>query len=118
MQSQLIVTHRTEEDIIRRNRIHINRANFLMKTVCNPFRQSILSLLLCHDAVAVLELCEKMQIPQSAMSQHLSFLRKAQLVKTRRVGKQIFYSINEEQLNQVIEFIRQVVPVEELKNSL
>lgn len=35
-------------------------------------------------------------LEQSQCSQHLAILRKANLVNTRRVGKQILYSINQE----------------------
>jgi DNA-binding transcriptional ArsR family regulator len=41
------------------------------------------------------QLCRKLNVPQPTVSHHLSLLRMGELVKTRRSGKEVFYSIPE-----------------------
>jgi DNA-binding transcriptional ArsR family regulator len=40
------------------------------------------------------------------MSQMLMILRKAGVVQTERLGKEIFYSVDEEQLNKIYSAVR------------
>ena len=49
-------------------------------------------MLLTEGETNVTTLCNKLKLPQSSVSHHLSLLRIGGLVKTRRDGKQIFYS--------------------------
>ena len=101
-------TNEVNEDAIYINQKQIKRANFIMKSVNSPIRQRIINLLLVSEKLAVHELCKEMQMAQSVMSQHLSVLRKAKLVKTYREGKEVFYSINEDHLTEIIEFVKQL----------
>ena len=48
--------------------------------------------LLTEGEMNVTTLCNKLKLPQSSVSHHLSLLRIGGLVETRRDGKQIFYS--------------------------
>jgi len=49
-------------------------------------------MLLTEGEMNVTTLCNKLKLPQSSVSHHLSLLRIGGLVMTRRDGKQIFYS--------------------------
>ncbi len=49
-------------------------------------------MLLTEGEMNVTTLCNKLRLPQSSTSHHLSLLRIGGLVKTRRDGKKIFYS--------------------------
>jgi len=49
-------------------------------------------MLLSNGEMNVTSLCNKLKLPQSSVSHHLSLLRIGGLVQTRRDGKQIFYS--------------------------
>ena len=53
------------------------------------------------------ELEEILDIHQPMLSQHLTGLRVAKLVKTRREGKQIYYSLGSESALAVIEVLYQ-----------
>jgi ArsR family transcriptional regulator len=55
----------------------------------------------------VSELKEILDIHQPMLSQHLTGLRAAKLVKTRREGKQIFYSLGSESALAVIKVLYQ-----------
>ena len=47
----------------------------------------------------MLELADAIQISQPHLSWHLRMLRRGQLVRTRRVGRAVYYSLNREGLN-------------------
>ena len=66
------------------------------KAMADDTRQQIMRLLCCNwlcvnDVVAQLD-----QVSQPTVSHHLRVLREASLVHTRRQGKQIFYSLNQD----------------------
>ncbi len=78
------------------------QAGELMRVLSNPDRL----LLLCQLAQGercVSELETLTSILQPTLSQQLGVLREAQLVSTRRAGKQIFYSIASDDALAVIE---------------
>ena len=49
--------------------------------------------------ITVLELAEAIGISQPRLSWHLRMLRRGQLVRARRVGRAVYYSLNREGLN-------------------
>lgn len=50
--------------------------------------------LMRNGEVSVNHLCESLEISQPKVSRHLAYLRSMDVVKTRRDGKWIFYSLN------------------------
>ncbi len=60
-------------------------------TLGDKTRLTIMTLL-AKGEMNVTTLCNKLRLPQSTVSHHLSLLRIGGLVETRRDGKQIFYS--------------------------
>jgi DNA-binding transcriptional ArsR family regulator len=73
----------------------------VFRAINHPVRQGLLRLLHTKGEVTVTQLYTKMRLQQSAASQHLSILRQAALVKTRREGKQIIYSVNYNRVQHV-----------------
>lgn len=66
------------------------------KAMADETRQRIMNVLCCHwlcvgDVVEALG-----EVRQPTVSHHLSVLREAGLVHTRREGKQVFYTLNQE----------------------
>ncbi len=66
------------------------------KAIADETRQKIMKLLCCEwlcvsDVVAQLG-----NVSQPTVSHHLACLREAELVHTRRDGKQVFYSLNQD----------------------
>lgn len=108
LQRQLQTTHRTNTAIINKNLKQIKQTGFLIKALRSSIRQKIISHLLLEKNEAVHVMCKELEIDQTCMSQHLSILRKANLVQSKRAGKEIFYSINREHLNRAVEFIKQI----------
>jgi DNA-binding transcriptional ArsR family regulator len=70
----------------------------LFRVLGHETRLRLLSLLLTLGEHAVGELDTVSGIGQPALSQQLAILRKAQLVTTRRVVKQVYYRVNSEAL--------------------
>ena len=69
----------------------------ILKSLANTDRL----LILCHlaqEELNVSQIEEKTKITQPTLSQQLMMLRKSEVVHTRRAGKQIFYSIKDKKL--------------------
>lgn len=73
-------------------RDHAGEAATLVKALANDRRLMILCLLVGHER-SVGELNDCLDLSQSALSQHLAVLREENLVKTRRDGQTIYYSL-------------------------
>jgi DNA-binding transcriptional ArsR family regulator len=67
----------------------------------NGKRLAILCLL-ANGELSVGSIAEKVQLSQSALSQHLAKLRGEELVATRRVRQTIFYSCRSEEVREVL----------------
>jgi DNA-binding transcriptional ArsR family regulator len=71
---------------------HAAEAARLMKALGNEQRLLILCNLL-EQPLSVSELNERVQLSQSALSQHLALLREQGMVETRREAQSIYYSL-------------------------
>lgn len=66
------------------------------KAMADDTRQQIMTMLCC-DWLCVSDVVDKLgNVSQPTVSHHLAILRDAGLVHTRREGKQIFYSLNQD----------------------
>lgn len=74
----------------------------LFKTLSNPHRIKIIGLLL-QGTLDVNEISKTIGISQSRASQHLKILKFHQLVKERREGKHVYYSICDSALSNIVE---------------
>lgn len=78
-----------------------DRASQLLTAMANPKRLLILCNLLDQE-LNVGDLSERVDLAQSPLSQHLSKLRAWGLVKTRREGQQVNYSLASDEVRQVL----------------
>jgi len=78
-----------------------NEAARFLAALGNGKRLAILCLLV-NGELSVGSIAEKVQLSQSALSQHLAKLRGEELVVTRRVGQTIFYSCRSEQVGEML----------------
>lgn len=69
------------------------RATGLLKAMSNPVRLLVLCQL-AEGEKSVGELEAMVEVSQSALSQHLALLRQRGLVKFRRAGQTIFYTLD------------------------
>ncbi|MCQ8821988.1 metalloregulator ArsR/SmtB family transcription factor [Pseudoalteromonas agarivorans] len=77
------------------------QAEQFLKLMANKNRLMILCSLLQGEQ-SVGELNQNVPLAQSALSQHLASLRKAQLVATRREGHTIYYSLIDPKVESII----------------
>ena len=85
-------------------RLEENDLNILtefFKMFGNPTRIHILLLLMEQDA-CVSDLAERLGMTQSAVSHQLSLLKMGKLVRRRRDGKMIFYTLTDDHVRLVI----------------
>jgi DNA-binding transcriptional ArsR family regulator len=76
----------------------------LLKTMANEKRLFILCNLL-QGELSVNELAEKVSLSQSALSQHLAILREKEYVSTRKESQTVYYSLNGDDTEQVMQLL-------------
>ncbi len=64
-----------------------------IKALAHPLRMQILAFIDKHGEINVNKIYRALKLEQSITSQHLKILRNAELVKYRRDGKRIYYSV-------------------------
>ncbi len=77
----------------------------IFQGLANPTRIAIVELLRDGELSAG-KLIEKLGIEQANASQHLSVLRAKQIVVSRKVANQVFYSIRDHALIEVLDILR------------
>src|SRR5450759_106300 len=80
----------------------------LLKALSNPKRLEILQLIR-EEELPVAGIQEMLDLPQGNLSQHLQVLRAAGIVKTKRKGKQIYYSISHKNFIKASDLFREVL---------
>ena len=74
----------------------------LFKVFGDPTRIKILWALNVYE-LCVLDICEVLGMTKSAVSHQLSTLKEAKLVKSRREGKEVYYSLDDEHVKEIFE---------------
>ena len=87
------------QDTLRRFKADIFQA------LSHPTRIAIIELLQGGELSAG-ELMDKLGMEQANVSQHLAVLRAKQLVVNRKAGNQVFYSVRDPLLIEVLELMR------------
>jgi DNA-binding transcriptional ArsR family regulator len=79
----------------------------LLKAMANPQRLRVLCLLLEGER-SVGQINERVELSQSALSQHLGVLRDKKLVSTRREAQTVFYSVAPGPVHDIIETLHAI----------
>ena len=87
----------------------------ISKTLANPIRLAILHNLRDGEK-SVNEITEILGISQSNLSQHLAIMRQKSILKTRKKGTNIFYSVTNPKINQACDTVREVL-IDQLKQK-
>ncbi len=80
----------------------IERVSDFFKNFSDYTRLKIVKELL-NEECSVTELSERLGISQTAVSHQLRILREARIVKYRREAQQIFYTIDDKHIKEIIE---------------
>lgn len=81
--------------------IELKKAALIFRAINHSLRQQMMHLIYNNKSLTVTEIYVKLRLEQSVASQHLAILRRAGFVTTSRDGKRIFYSVNNDRLQQV-----------------
>lgn len=79
----------------------------LLKAMANERRLFILCYLL-EGEMSVGTLSEKLQLSQSALSQHLAWLRRDGLVATRKEAQTVYYSLKSIEVQTIMTTLREL----------
>ena len=79
----------------------LTKLSELYKMFSDKTRIRILCVLLRRES-CVSEICRELDMTQSAISHQLSTLKSSKLVKSRRDGKTIFYSLDDEHVEMIL----------------
>ena len=89
--------------------LRFKKASIVLRAINHKLRQIILKLIGERNNITVTEIFQVLHLEQSVASQHLAVLRKAGLVKTKREGKFIYYSVNHKRLLEVSKFVEDLL---------
>ena len=82
--------------------IMVHIAN-LFKGFGDPTRVHILSLLRQNEELCVNDIAEGVELSQSAISHQLQILKQMHLIKFRREGKNIWYSLADDHVKTILQ---------------
>lgn len=90
------------------NQDQVKKTSLILRALNHDLRIKILNVIAKNNEqqkppLTVTEIYIKLKLEQSVASQHLAILRTAGLVKTKREGKYIYYSLNEQKISNIIE---------------
>jgi len=92
-------------NIAQEMKSHSQDAAKLLKALANESRLMILCSLV-QSELNVSELNDRVTLSQSALSQHLAWLRRENLVRTRRDAQTIYYSLQGTKAKEVIQTLQ------------
>ena len=91
----------------QREALHLVTARFF-KGLGDPIRLKILEFL-CDGERAVSEIVERLGLPQNQVSMHLGCLRWCGYVKTRKVGRYVYYSLADPRVTDIIALAKELL---------
>jgi DNA-binding transcriptional ArsR family regulator len=86
----------------------LRKVVLILRAIGHDLRKKIVDLLRENETMNVTDIDVKLRIEQSVASQHLAILRKAGIVITKRNGKFIYYTLNNDRLNEVSILVEQL----------
>jgi DNA-binding transcriptional ArsR family regulator len=89
--------------------LNIKKATLVLRALNHKLRQQIVKLLEENKKMTVTDIYVQLRLEQSVASQHLAILRRAGVVKTDRDGKYIYYYVNHDRLEQINQFVDELL---------
>lgn len=89
--------------------IEIKKTSNILRALNHPLRQQIIAdIWSAGNTLNVTGVQIMLKLDQSIVSQHLAILRKANIVKSRTVGKNRYYSVNNAEIDRVNTLCKQI----------
>ncbi|MCC5944674.1 MAG: winged helix-turn-helix transcriptional regulator [Bernardetiaceae bacterium] len=96
----------TEESIaLRIETEKLQRAAYVLKAVGHPTRISVIDILGQCERLNVSQIQEYLGVEQALLSHHLTTMRDKGILKTEREGKNIYYSLMDRTIMNIIQCI-------------
>lgn len=86
------------------NQLHAS----VCKGLADPKRLLIINLLR-NGEMSVGDICAELDLPQANVSQHLAIMRERGLVRARKDGQFVFYSLTTIKIVEAVDLLRQVM---------
>ena len=80
----------------------LEKAAYILKTIAHPTRLAIIDILNEHQQLPVNEVCMLLKGEQSVISHHLINMKLKGLLTASKSGNQVYYSLREPNLLQII----------------
>ncbi len=80
----------------------------LCKSMAHPTRLHILDLLE-SDSRTVQDLADELGVAQANLSQHLTIMRNAGIVDTRKVGSKVYYKVSNPKILEACKLVQKIV---------
>lgn len=77
-----------------------------LRVIAHPMRIAIIELLQDHKRLNVTEIYDKLNIEQASASHHLNLLKNKGVLSSKREGKNTFYFLKHNAINQIIDCIK------------
>ena len=77
----------------------------VFSAIADATRRTVLLRLLREGEINVTDLKKPLSISQPAVSRHLRILREAELIRSRKEGRQVFYEVLPHRLKEVHEWV-------------
>ena len=101
--------HSTQMSSIKIDYYNVKKAALILRALNHKLRQQLIKLIEEEKKITVTEIYVRLKLEQSVASQHLAILRKAGIVTTQRDGKFIFYIINHKRIDEISNFVNELV---------
>ena len=106
-QTSIVLGSRKQQ--IKLDYLRSKKAALILRAVNHKLRQQMIKLIDEKQKIVVTEIYVKLKLEQSVASQHLAILRRAGIVSTQRDGKFIYYSVNYPRVQEVVDFVEQLL---------
>lgn len=104
-----MATPSQKDKAVKIDYLNVKKASLVLRALNHKLRQQIVKMLDEKGRLTVTEIYVQLRLEQSVASQHLAILRRAGIVRTERDGKFIFYHVNYSRLEQINEFVDQLL---------
>ncbi len=104
--SNAVTTEAASESPVRGSSVVVKDLAQLFKLLADETRLRILDMLGRRKELCVRDLWQRLGQSQPAVSHHLGLLRMAGLVDTRHEGKHIYYRIDQQRFDEMMEMIQ------------
>lgn len=83
----------------------LDEASTMLKVICHPVRMQIVKILSTNNKLNVTQIQEHLELDQASTSRHLTLMKNKKVLSSFREGKNIFYTLKSEKINQIVDCI-------------